>query len=634
MPTVRRLLQCSLVWLLIWQAGRGAEPAAHNPLNKLGQSSSPYLLQHAGNPVNWYPWGPEAFAKAKADNKLIFLSIGYFACHWCHVMERESFQNADIAAMLNKHFVCIKVDREERPDIDYAYMTALQVMGQNGGWPLSMFLTATGQPIAGGTYWPPENREVDGETLPGFSTILQAVIDAWQNQPEQIQQTAELRAGQTRRALLLNLGLPQSARLSDDLIARGVRQVSQLYDAQFGGFGRPPQFIGPKFPQPAYLQLLLTESSAASRSMVDTTLERMARSGLYDQLGGGFHRYSTERTWTVPHFEKMLYDNAQLVEIYATAHETNPTPLYQRVVVETLEFLQRDMTAPDGGFYAAIDADSEGVEGRYYVWTNEQLSAALPATADLALARQVWRLDDPPNFEESAWVLTAAAPSEVPDEKLSDLRQRLLTARSQRPRPAVDTKVLTAWNGLAIAAFAQAGRVFDRPQDVDRAIRAAEFLLTNLREADGRLFHQYAAAPGAQPRAEVAGFLDDYTHSVHGMLTLHAATANDRWLKAAQSITASMIEQFYDVEQGGFFYTSPAHETLFVRTKDQYDGVLLSGNSQAVLNLLILAERTGDQRYRELAENTLKAFATSLEQHPTSLTGMLRGLHAFKPGDK
>lgn len=634
MPISRRLLQCSLVCLLTWSSGWAAEPGPHNPRNQLGQSSSPYLLQHAGNPVDWHPWGPEAFAKAKADNKLIFLSIGYFACHWCHVMERESFQNADIAAFLNKHFVCIKVDREERPDIDHAYMTALQVMGQNGGWPLSMFLTATGQPIAGGTYWPPENREVDGETLPGFRTILEAVIAAWQNQPEQIQQTAELRAGQTRRALLLNLGLPQSVHLSDDLFVRGVRQVSQLYDAQFGGFGRPPQFIGPKFPQPAYLQLLLMESSSASRAVVDTTLERMARSGLYDQLGGGFHRYSTERTWTVPHFEKMLYDNAQLVEIYATACESQPSPLYQRVVEETLEFLNLELSSPAGGFYAAIDAETEGVEGRFYVWTTEQLAEIFPKAEDLTLAKRLWGLDGLPNFEETAWVLTSPSQADVSAAQRDDLRRRLLTARAQRSRPAVDTKVLTAWNGLAIAAFAQSGRVFHRPENLDRAAQAAEFLLQNLRAADGRLFHQYAAAPGAQPRAEIAGFLDDYTHSVHGLLTLHAATGQERWLKAAQSITASMIEQFYDAEQGGFFYSAPDHETLFVRTKDQYDGVLLSGNSQAVLNLLILAERTGDQRYRELAENTLKMFASSLEQHPTSLTGMLRGLHVFLQPDK
>ncbi|HUQ71399.1 MAG TPA: DUF255 domain-containing protein, partial [Planctomycetaceae bacterium] len=326
--------------------------------NRLGRESSPYLLAHANNPVHWQPWGPAALARAKAENKLIFLSSGYHACHWCHVMERESFTNPKVAELLNAHFVCIKVDREERPDVDHVYLTALNAMGQNGGWPLSMFLTSDGKPIAGGTYWPPEDREVDGQTIPGFLTVLKTVIEFQLQAPDDIRRTAALRAEQTRRTLALDINLTKAAAPSRELVTAARETLLDRFDSEHGGFGRPPQFAGPKFPRPPYLMLLLDELQHAPseelRRAIHKTLTAMAQGGIHDQLGSGFHRYSTERTWTVPHFEKMLYDNAQLLEVYAAAYRDTPEPLYRQVLEQTAEFLAREMTTADGVFTSSL----------------------------------------------------------------------------------------------------------------------------------------------------------------------------------------------------------------------------------------------------------------------------------------
>lgn len=597
------------------------------PANHLARESSPYLLHHAHNLVDWRPWGAEAFALARKEGKLVFLSSGYHACHWCHVMERESFQNPEVAALLNRHFVCIKIDREERPDVDHVYLTALNAMGQAGGWPLSMFLTADGKPIAGGTYWPPEDRDIAGEKVPGFKTILQSVIDAQQQAPDQIRQTADFRAEQTRRALAPALGLRAPLELSRELVTAVVSRVSELADPLHGGFGRPTTFAGPKFPRPPYLQLLRTEAARtdapALRAIVQSTLEHMARGGLYDQVGGGFHRYAVERTWTVPHFEKMLSDNGQLLELYAQAQRDNPAPLFQRVLTETLEFVAREMTSPEGVFYTSLDADSDGVEGRYYVWTADELAKAAPAEPDRRLLETRFGTGGPPNFEERAYVLALqdAVPAED-EERWRTLRAALLQERAQRPRPNLDTKVLTSWNGLMIAGMAQAGRTLDRPEVVARAATAADFLLRTLRDVDGRLQHVYAAAPGEPARARLPGYLDDYTHFVHGLLVLHDVTGEPRWRKAAQELTDDMLRRFHDAERGGFFFTSPEHEALFVRAKDQYDGVQWSGNSQAAANLLRLWRITREERYRTAAEETLRAFARSLQSEPSSLAGM------------
>ncbi len=606
------------------------EPTKLKP-NHLAAESSPYLLQHAHNPVDWHPWGPEAFAKAKAAGKLVFLSSGYHACHWCHVMERESFENAKIAAILNEHFVCIKVDREERPDVDHVYMTALLVMGQDGGWPLSMFLTADAKPIAGGTYWPPEDREVGGETLPGFSTILQAVINVNTKSPENIEQTANLRSQQTRRALQLNLGLQGKVEPNRELVDAAVSQLAEMFDPLHGGFGRAPEFRGPKFPNPAYLQLLQAEAArgdnAQLQTLLDKTLAAMAQGGIYDQVGGGFHRYSTERTWTVPHFEKMLYDNAQLLEVYAAAYRRQPLPLYRRVLEETAGFVARELTSPEGLFYTALDADSAGVEGRSYVWTAAELATALNNADDLALAQRAWDATGPANFEDETWILTARQPiSDAEQTRLQQLKPTLLAARDQRPKPNLDTKVLTSWNGLSIAGLASAGQALDDHVLIDRAAKAADFLLKTVRTDARGLLHVYAAAPGESAKARLPGYLDDYTHLVHGLLTLHDVTQDQRWLTAALELNTAMLERFHDAEQGGFYFTSEEHDTLFVRMKDQHDGVQPSGNSQAVLNLLRLADKTGEARYRQLAQQTIQLFAPTIAQQPTGLCGLLRAL--------
>jgi uncharacterized protein len=600
------------------------------PRNHLAGESSPYLLQHAGNPVDWHPWGPAALAKAQRENKLVFLSSGYHACHWCHVMERESFTNPAVAALLNEHFVCIKVDREERPEVDHVYLTALNVMGQRGGWPLSMFLTADGKPIAGGTYWPPDDREIDGETVPGFLTVLKAVIDFHRQAPDDIRRTADLRADQTRRALSQRR-FPPPAAPSHETVQAAVTRLEEMFDPLHGGFGQPPEFAGPKFPRPPQLQLLQHEAarnkSAALKKIAQTTLEQMARGGIYDQIGGGFHRYSTERTWTVPHFEKMLSDNAQLLELYAAAHAESPQPLYRRVLEDTLAFVDRELTSPDGVFYTSLDADVGEDEGRYYVWTADELAAALPNAADRAFLQPLLGLDDPANFEGSSWILRQPQPlaeSDVP--RFSRLQRQLLAARANRPRPNVDTKVLTSWNGLMIAGMARAGQTLDDRTAIDRASRAADFLLRTVRTEDGRLMHVYAAAPGEPPKSRIEGYLDDYTHLVHGLLALHDVTGEARWLAEAQRLTETMVAQFHDPDQGGYYFTAPQHDALFVRIKDQNDGVQPSGNSQAALNFVRLWQATGEPRFRDQAEQTIQALAGPLEDQPSGLCGLLRAL--------
>jgi uncharacterized protein YyaL (SSP411 family) len=605
--------------------------------NALGRESSPYLLAHAHNPVHWQPWGPAALARAKAERKLIFLSIGYHACHWCHVMERESFQNAKLAELLNAHFVCIKVDREERPDVDQVYLAALQAMGQSGGWPLSMFLTADGRPIAGGTYWPPEDREVDGQTVPGFSTILQSVIDFHAMAPEDIDRTATLRAEQTRRALAIDLSLTKPEPLGLATVSAAIDRFRERFDPVHGGFGRPPQFVGPKFPRPPVLMLLLDEGRRAPtddlRSMIHLTLTELANGGTYDQIGGGFHRYSTERTWTVPHFEKMLYDNAQLLEVYAAAMRDRPEPRYRDVLRETAAFLLREMTTADGVFVSSLDADSDGAEGRFYTWTDAELAAALPEAADREFVRRLLSMDGPANFEER-FIPVRRTPLDPTDvDRWQRLRSQLLAARGPRPRPATDTKVLLSWNGLAIAGLAAAGEALSDPELIARAERAADFLLRTMR-VDGRWQHVYAASPGESPRPQIPAYLDDETHFVHGLLTLYEITKQPRWLTAAREMTDDLLARFHDAQSGGFFYTAADHDALFVRLKDQHDGVVPSGNSQAVLNLLRLHRLTGEDRYRTIAEQSLATFAAGLDATPDGLPGLCRAILLRSPAAK
>ncbi len=605
--------------LLATLPASAADPPMGKP-NRLANETSPYLRQHAHNPVDWYPWGPEAFERAKKEGKLVFLSVGYSSCHWCHVMERESFADQAIADTLNKHFVCIKVDREERPDVDEVYMTAMQVVGESGGWPLSVFLTPDGKPIFGGTYWPPDDRMAGGETVPGFKSVLKKVIDLDKEKRKELFAQADKIAELTTESLERHRRAVPIVRLDRELVADAAAALE--LDPVHGGFGpRAREFKGAKFPRVPALALLLRVSPRpefeAVTKLVTLTLEKMAAGGLYDHLGGGFHRYSTERTWTVPHFEKMLYDNAQLVELYADTYKADPKPAYKRVIAETLGFVAREMTSPDGAFYSALDADSEGEEGRYYVWTTKELDDALGGGEDAALFKRVYGVSQP-NFEGKYHVLRLADPpaDEPTIARLAPLRAKLLAARSKRERPFLDTKVLTGWNGQMVAAYARAGEVLKEPKYIQSAERAADFLLSKMRAKDGRLLRVYAAKPGEKPEARGPAFLEDYAFLVHGLLNLHDTTGQAKWLDGAKALSDLMTRWHGDDDRGGFFTTPSDGEKLFARGKDYYDGAQPSGNGMAARNLVRLYAKTKDEKYRTAAEKTIRQFAGVLRTQP------------------
>jgi uncharacterized protein YyaL (SSP411 family) len=606
--------------------------------NRLAKSSSPYLLQHSHNPVDWYPWGPEAFEKAKKDKKLIFLSIGYSACHWCHVMERESFSSAAVAKLLNENFVCIKVDREERPDVDDIYMTALNVTGEQGGWPLNMFLTPDGKPIFGATYFPPDDKKVGEEVIPGFKTILKKVIEFDKDRAD-LEKQADHIAKLTVEALERNSRAVALVPLNREMVTAALDAFD--IDPEHGGTGnRARGFRGTKFPRPPVWGFLLAQTrkpdSELLKKRVALTLAKMAEGGIYDHLGGGFHRYSTERTWTVPHFEKMLYDNAQLVELYSEAYALDPRPEYKRVVVETLAFIKREMTSPDNTFYSALDADSNEKEGEFYVWTTDEIKKVLGNEADTALIRAVYGATAP-NFEEKFHIfrLPKALSEIAKDQKLTEaellaklepLKKKLFDVRAKRERPFLDTKIIAAWNGQMIAGYARAGQVFKDAAYTAAAAAAADFILTKMRDKDGRLFRLFAAAPGEKPRATGVAFLDDYAYLIHGLLNLHEATGDKKWLGAAKQLTDVAVKWYGDGVNGGFFFTASDGEKLFARAKDGYDGVQPSGNSQMARNLLRLGFKTKDDSYRDRGIRTVKAFAVALRTSPTSVPTMLRAL--------
>ncbi|MFO0851490.1 MAG: thioredoxin domain-containing protein [Gemmataceae bacterium] len=594
--------------------------------NRLAKAFSPYLLQHAHNPVDWHPWGPEAFAKAKAENKLVFLSIGYSACHWCHVMERESFSDPEIAALMNKHFVCIKVDREERPDVDEVYMAALQVTEGGGGWPLSMFLTPAGKPIFGGTYWPPRDKQVNGRTLPGFLSVLNRVVELTAKDRKGLETQADKVAEAVAADLERSRRVVNTPPL-DHALASAAADAFE-FDPENGGF----KSRNAKFPRPTALGFLLHQSTRPGgerfRQPVAHTLERMAAGGLFDHLGGGFHRYTVEPTWTVPHFEKMLYDQAQLVELYAEAFKADPKPLYRRAIVDTLSFVKRELTAPDGGFYAALDADSEGREGAFYVWTRPELDAVLGTEPGVEQFRRVFSLDRP-NFEENYHILRLSKPfAELAvAEKLSEeellaalapLKAKLFAAREKRSRPFRDTKVLAGWTGLMIAGYAHAGEVLKEPGYAAAAVKGADFLLAKMTDKDGRLMRVWAAAPGEQPQARGPAFLEDYAQVAHGLLALHDATGDAKWLAAARKVTDAALTWHQDDKRGGFYTTANDHEKLFARGKDHYDGATPSGNGLTARNLIRLWAKTKDDRYKAAAERTLAAVAPVLRLTPTA----------------
>ena len=617
--------------------------------NRLAKETSPYLLMHAHNPTNWYAWGPEAFEKAKKENKLIFLSIGYSSCYWCHVMERESFNNEEVAKILNENFICIKVDREERPDIDQIYMTALNVQGRSGGWPLSMFLMPDSRPIIGGTYWPREDKKIGEETAPGFKTVLNAIRDAYKEEPKAVEKQAERIAALTTRALENSL-VPGLALvpLNRDLIERIVEEMKAEFDPKHGGFGSANRkFRGARFPMPPRLGFLLQVGERTKDKKiiehVTRTLDQIALGGIYDQIGGGFHRYSTERTWTVPHFEKMLYDNAQLSEIYAKAYRVTKKPLYRRIVAQTLAYIEREMTSPEGAFYSSQDAETHHEEGRSYVWTPKELADALPIKAELDLIKRVYVSENKLNFEEKYHILRwSKAPEELAKElkltetelfsKLDPLRKKLFDVRQLRDKPLLNKIALTAWSGLMIAGYVEAGRTFNEPKYLQSATKAAQFVLKHQLTKEGRLLRTYGAAPGEQPKAAVNGYLEDYAFLTHGLLTLYEATKDKQWLEAARKLTDTMLEFHGDKNIGGYYFTAHDHEKFFARSKDQHDGVQPSGNSQAARNLMRLAKLTGEARYEKEAERTFKFFSGALKSYGPGLVTMAQALDVYVEG--
>jgi len=616
-----------------------AEPAKHT--NRLAKETSPYLLQHAHNPVDWYPWGPEALEKAKREGKLILLSIGYSSCHWCHVMERESFEDAEIARVLNEHYVSIKIDREERPDIDAIYMTALQVYnqlagtGRGGGWPLTMFLTPDGEPFVGGTYFPA--RDGDREGVSGFLQLAQKVQEIWSKQPERIRDDAKTVVKFTKAEMEKRRG-SLTVPLDKSLTEATLTALLEEYDPKYGGFGYTPDGRRPKFPEPSNLVFLLDHvrrtDNEEAKGMLVITLEKMAMGGIRDHLGGGFHRYSVDRYWRIPHFEKMLYDNGQLASVYAQAWELTKRDDFLRVASELCDFVIRELTDQEGGFYSALDADSEGEEGKYYRWDKVEVEQALTAD-EYKLFAAVYGLDRAPNFEEKYYAPQLSQPlAEIAaemklteqnlEEKLSPIRSKLLAIRSKRQRPRTDTKIVTSDNGLMIGGLADAGRILNEPRYIAAAEKAAELVLSTLRTADGRLQRSYAGG-----EAKLNAYLNDYAFLADGLIRLHRATNRQRWLDEAAAITAKQIELFSDNPGGGFFFTSNDHETLLARGKELVDGAQPAGNSVAAHNLIFLASSKSLPQYLPLAEKTIAGTIVVTQSNPAAAPRMTAAISAL-----
>ncbi len=597
--------------------------------NRLFLEASPYLRQHAHNPVNWYPWGDDAFEAAKRLGRPIFLSIGYSTCHWCHVMERESFEDEEIAAYLNTHYVAIKVDREERPDIDSIYMRAVQMLNQGrGGWPMSVWLTPAREPFFGGTYFPPRDGERGARI--GFLTLLRKLREAYDSKPDQVRASSAQITAAIRKSLTPEAGdgLP-----GPDVLHAAMRHFSANFDAEHGGLASAP-----KFPSSLPLRLLLRyhrrTGDGRFLDMASVTLQRMAAGGMHDQIGGGFHRYSTDRRWLVPHFEKMLYDNALLAIAYVEGYQATGREDFARVARDTLRYLQRDMSAPEGGFYSATDADSptpdgHREEGWFFTWTPAELDAAL-GTAKAAAMSSYYDVTPGGNFEGRSILNTPRSLQVVAKELgmqaaaleglVRESREILYAVRAKRPAPLRDDKILTAWNGLAIGAFARAAIAFGEPGYAERASRAAAFVLERVR-VDGRLRRSFI--DGQRREAAV---LDDYAAMISGLLDLHEATGETRWLREAIGLDAVLARDFEDPEHGGFFQTSHDHEQLLAREKPAYDGAEPSGNSVQALNLLRLAEMTSDDAYRARADATLTALGSTLERSPAGLADALLAL--------
>ncbi len=576
--------------------------------NRLVDESSPYLQQHADNPVDWYPWGDEALQKAEAEDKPIFLSIGYSACHWCHVMERESFQDESTAEILNEHFVSVKVDREERPDLDRIYMKAVQALTGSGGWPMSVFLTPDGKPFYAGTYFPPVPRH----GMPSFRHVLRTIAEAWQNRRQELAEGGE-RVVQSIEQRLTPRAEDQE--LERESLERGFRSLRRDYDRAHGGWDGAP-----KFPQPMIIEFLLryhhaTENREALHMVVDT-LDAMARGGIYDQIGGGFHRYSVDKRWLVPHFEKMLYDNAQLARVYLHAWQVTEEPLFRAVAEETLDYVLREMTDSAGGFYATQSAESEGEEGKFFVWTAEEIESVLGERADRF--KVLYGVTPGGNFEGKN-ILTFSGSWED-RRSMAAARRGLFEVRERRPRPDRDEKVLTSWNGLMLAAFAEAGEALKRDDYLEAAERNAGFLLGQLRVDGSRLLHTWR--DGA---AKGRGYLEDYTHLIDGLLALYNATFAPRWYTAARDLTELVLERFID-PQGGFFDTSEAHEELFTRPRSLQDSAVPSGNSMAAWVLLRMSQLAVEPSYAEVARRALRQVQPLVAKYPLGFGAWLTAI--------
>lgn len=604
--------------------------------NRLIHETSPYLLQHAYNPVDWYPWGEEALSKAEAEGKPILLSVGYSACHWCHVMERESFENQEIADVMNQHFINIKVDREERPDIDHIYQSASQLLSGQGGWPLTVFLTPDQRPFYAGTYFPPDDRY----GRPGFLKLLQSLASAFQNEPHRIEQAADRL---TKALARLDTGdvtarAPVAPEEGEALLEKAADWLEAHFDEENGGFGSAP-----KFPNTSSLEFFLRRAARNSDSnerrlvdLVDLALKNMAEGGIYDQLGGGFHRYSVDERWLVPHFEKMLYDNALLPQVYLQGWQWHKDPLYRQIVEETLAYVEREMSHPDGGFYSSQDADSEGVEGKFFVWRPEEIEDVLGEEDGLLICRY-FGVTDQGNFEDGTTVLHVAISMEDlarergldPKElqvKIEQCKKRLFEAREARIKPSRDDKTLTSWSALMLSTFARAGRIFESPAYVERAEKAAAFIESNLIRGD-ELLRTYKERP-----SNIPGYLDDYAYWVQALIDLYEATFNRSYLDQALFWMDRCLQLFWDEKAPGFYLTPVHHERLIHRPKDWRDESLPSGTGICVLNLLRLHHVDEQRGYDERAQSVLENYRRQMDQNPWAASTLLLAYDALVNG--
>jgi uncharacterized protein YyaL (SSP411 family) len=597
----------------------------HKHTNRLVHETSPYLLQHAHNPVDWYPWGKEALSRAKKEDKPILLSIGYSSCHWCHVMEKESFENEAIAGIMNLRFINIKVDREERPDLDELYMNAVQVMTGSGGWPMTVFLTPDLIPFHAGTYFPPEDRG----GMPGFSKVLAVVSDYYRSHRGEVEKMeAQLKNALHQIAEII----PSQEAVSDKALSKAFDALENQFDPIYGGFGNAP-----KFPSSMALSLLLrywkSTGSKKALEMVEKTLEKMADGGIYDHLGGGFHRYSVDERWLIPHFEKMLYDNALLSRTYFEAYQATRKERYRHVGEEVLDYVLREMKGPEGGFYSTQDADSEGEEGKFYVWTRDEIKEVLgkergtPFCAYYGVATEG-------NFEGGASTLNIVSTLEKVsqlygmsaaevEKVLAEGRQKLYAEREKRVKPGRDEKILTSWNGLMISGFVDGFKVTQNEKYLNGAREAAHFILQKMRR-NGRLMRVFNKG-----MSKVKGYSEDYAFFIQALIDLYEAAFETEWIKEAEDLNQSMIHQFWDEKNGGFFFTGKENESLIARSKNPYDNATPSANSIAVFNLTRLGYLTGEESYKSKAEQILRLFHNFLDQHPSGFSQMLSGLSFF-----